>query len=100
MRPPPSPRAAGAAGWLVVAALLLFAAGGAASRPAGLLLGVPGVLPLVVTAAAVALIAWRSGVAGGTWAPGLGFLPGLLLVGVPIPGPRALSGPALTARAL
>jgi hypothetical protein len=100
MRLTPSPRAAGAAGWLVVAALLLLAAGGAASRPAGWLLGVPHVAALVFTAVAVALIAWRSGVAGGTWALGLAFIPVLLLMGAPIPGLRALSGPPLTALAL
>src|SRR3989442_2658301 len=100
MQLPPSPRAAGAAGWLVVATLLLLAAGGAASRPAGWLLGVPRVPALIVAAAAVALIAWRSGVAGGTWALGLAFIPVLLLVGAPIPGLRALSGPPLTALAL
>ncbi|HVD78155.1 MAG TPA: hypothetical protein VNH43_11110, partial [Vicinamibacteria bacterium] len=100
MRLPPSPRAAGVAGWLVVAALLLLAAGGAASRPGGWLLGVPHVAALAVTAAAGALIAWRCGVAGGTWALGLAFIPALLLVGAPIPGLRALSGPPLTALAL
>ena len=84
----------------MVAALLLLAAGGAASRPAGWLLGVPRVPALIVAAAAVALIAWRSGVAGGTWALGLAFIPVLLLVGAPIPGLRALSGPPLTALAL
>jgi len=84
----------------VVAALLLLAAGGAASRPGGWLLGVPHVAALVVTAVAVALVAWRSGVAGGNWALGLAFIPALLLVGAPIPGLRALSGPPLTALAL
>jgi hypothetical protein len=100
MRLAPSPRAGGTAGWLVVAGLLLLAAGGAASRPAGWLLGVPSVPALVVTAAAVALVAWRSGVAGGTWALGLAFIPVFLLVGAPIPGLSALSGPPLTALVL
>jgi hypothetical protein len=100
MRLPTSPRAAGVAGWLVVATLLLLAAGGAASRPAGWLLGVPRAPALVVTAGAVAFIAWRSGVAGGKWALGLAFIPVLLLAGAPIPGLRALSGPPLTALAL
>jgi hypothetical protein len=100
MRLPPLPRAAGAAGWLVVAAFLLLAAGGAAARPAGCLLGVPRVLALVVTPAAVALTAWRSGAAAGAYALGLAFIPVLLLAGAPIPGLRALSGPPLTALAL
>src|SRR5207247_9787144 len=97
MRLTPSPRAAGAAGWLVVAALLLLAAGGAASRPGGWLLGVPHVAALVVTAVAVALVAWRSGVAGGNWPLVLAFPPALLLVGAPTPAPPALAGPALPA---
>ena len=84
----------------MVAALLLLAAGGAASRPGGWLLGVPHVAALAVTAAAGALIAWRCGVVGGTWALGLAFIPVLLAMGAPIPGLRALSGPPLTALAL
>lgn len=84
----------------MVATLLLLAAGGAASRPAGWLLGVPRVPALVVTAGAVAFIAWRSGIAGGKWALGLAFIPVLLLAGAPLPGVRALSGPPLTALAL
>ncbi|HEY2942561.1 MAG TPA: hypothetical protein VGN09_09020 [Vicinamibacteria bacterium] len=100
MRFTPSPRAAGVAGWLVVAALLVLASGGAAARPDGWLLGVAGVPLLAVSGVAVALVAWRAGIAAGAWATGLAFLPLLLLAGVPVPGLRALSGPPLTALAL
>jgi hypothetical protein len=100
MRLPRSPRAAGAAGWLVVAALFLLAAGGAASRPGGWLLGVPGILPLLLTIAAAAMLAWRCGLAAGAGALGLGAVPLLLLLGAPVPGLRALSGPPLAALAL
>jgi hypothetical protein len=100
MRLPRSPRAVGAAGWLVVAALFLLAAGGAASRPGGWLLGVPGVLPLLLTIAATTVLAWRYGRAAGAWALGLAAVPLLLLLGAPVPGLRALSGPPLFALAL
>jgi len=100
MRLPRSPRAAGAAGWLVVAALFVLAAGGAASRPGGWLLGLPGVLPLLLTIAAATVLAWRYGLAAGASALGLTAVPLLLLLGAPVPGLRALSGPPLVALAL
>jgi hypothetical protein len=99
MHLPSSPRAAGVAGWLAVAALLSLAAGGAASRPGGWMLGVPAVSAVGLAAAASLLLAWRAGIAGGAAALGLAFIP-LLLLGIPIPGLRALSGPPLTALAL
>ena len=100
MRFPPSPRTAGSAGWLVVAVLLLLAATGAASRPDGWMLGTPGVAAVLVAGVAAALVAWRAGVAAGTWALGLAIIPLLLSAGAPIPGLRALSGPPLAALAL
>jgi hypothetical protein len=80
--------------------LLLLATGGAASRPGGWLLGVPTLVALAFSVAAVGLAAWFAGLPAGTWALGLSFIPLLLLTGAPVPGLRALSGPPLLALAL
>jgi hypothetical protein len=100
MRWPRSPRAAGAAGWLVVALLFVLAAGGAASRPGGWRLGVPGALAVAGAALTAAALARRCGVASAAGATGLAVVPLLLVLGAPIPGVRALSGPPLLALAL
>ncbi|HEV8254361.1 MAG TPA: hypothetical protein VGQ78_06375 [Vicinamibacteria bacterium] len=75
--------------------LLLLAAGGAASRPGGLWLGVP---TLTATAVAVAVtVALAAFDRAGAGALCVGVLPvaALLLLGAPIPGLKALSGPPL-----
>ncbi|HEY3120927.1 MAG TPA: hypothetical protein VGL15_09900 [Vicinamibacteria bacterium] len=87
------------AGWASWLLLLLLAAGGAASRPGGLWLGLPTpaatALAVAVTAALAAFDRARAG------ALCIGVLPlaGLLLIGIPVPGLRALSGPPLFALA-
>ena len=88
------------AAWAVLALVLLLAFGGAARSPEGVLLGAPGIAGLGVIAAALAI-----GMARGGWKAGgiaLGLLPllALILVGLPIPGARALTGPPLFALAL
>ena len=79
----------------------MLAAGGAAARPGGVWQGVPGgasTAAVLAVAAVLALAARR----GGSLAACAGLLlpVGLLLVGVPLAGVRALSGPPLLALAL
>ncbi len=87
------------AAWAVLALVLVLGFGGAARSPDGVLLGAPGIAGLVavaVLALGTARGGWRSG------AVALGLLPLLLLVlvGIPVPGLRALTGPPLLALAL
>ena len=89
----------GRLGWAAVAIVVLLAAGGAAEAPGGWLLGLP---PWTV-AGAVALCALQLM----AWAPergqvGLGLVAilALVLLGLPIPGVRALTGGMLFALAL
>ncbi len=94
------PRKGVVTAWAVLALVLLLAFGGAARSPAGLLLGGPGIVGLGVVAAGLGIgMARRGGKAGGV---ALGLLPLLvvILVGLPIPGARALTGPPLFALAL
>jgi hypothetical protein len=83
------------AGWASWLFFLLLAAGGAASRPGGLWLGVP-TLPQAALAVAVtvALAAFDRAGAGSLC---VGLLPvaALLLLGAPVPGLRAISGPPM-----
>src|SRR5688572_22672633 len=90
---------AGTLGWSVWTALLWLGLGGAASRPDGILLGMPGPVAAVLAVAAAIALAARLGTSAG--ASCLGFLPvPLLLLLAPWPGLRALSGPPALALAL
>jgi hypothetical protein len=83
------------AGWTSWLLLLLLAAGGAASRPGGLWLGVPTApAAAVAVAATIGLALFDRARAGGLC---IGLLPvaALLLLGAPVPGLKALSGPPL-----
>jgi hypothetical protein len=82
---------------MTLVALALLGAGGAAASPDGLLLGIPGLGGVArVALAAIVLLALANRDAA---RPVLGFLPIplLLLLGAPVPGLRALSGPPLLA---
>lgn len=89
----------GRLGWAVLAVVVLLAAGGAAEAPRGWLLGLPS-LPVacVLLLAASGLMAW----APHRGHVGLGLLAvlGLVLLGAPLPGVRALTGGPLFALAL
>ena len=86
------------AGWSVIAALCALGLSGAAASPEGMRLGLPGPTGLVLVAAALAALAAlkppRAIVAA--WI-GLGWLPLALLLGLPLPGLGACSGPPLLA---
>jgi hypothetical protein len=85
-------------GWSVWTALVWLALGGAASRPGGILLGVPTLMEAAAAVAAAAALSLRLGASAGT--ASLGFLPvPLLLLVAPWPGLRALSGSPLLALA-
>jgi hypothetical protein len=88
------------AAWAVLAAVLLLTFGGAARSPDGILLGSPGIVGLAVVAAGLALAMARGGWRSGPVALGLLPLLALVLVGLPVPGARALTGPPLLALAL
>jgi len=77
----------------------ILAAGGAASRPGGLWLGVP--TPAATALAVAVTLALAAFDRARTGALCMGVLPlaGLLLIGAPVPGLRALSGPPLFALA-
>ena len=104
-RAPPMPSrtstAAAALGAFAIAVSALAGAGGAASRPGGAWLGVPAVAmggALVAAAVAVAALTGRRdglGAAAGLLGPVV-----LVLLGLPLAGVRALSGPPLLALAL
>jgi hypothetical protein len=86
--------------WGLLALALVLAFGGAARSPDGVLLGAPTIAGLAVAAGALALGGTRGGWRSGAVA--LGLLPVLVVVllGLPIPGARALTGPPLLALAL
>jgi hypothetical protein len=89
----------GIVGWAVWTVLALLAFGGAASRPGGILLGAPTPLQAAIALAAAAAFFAVLGPSSG--AASLGFLPvPVLLLLLPWPGLRALSGPPLLALAL
>ena len=88
------------AGVAAIASLALLAAGGAARAPAGIWLGLPSPgssLAIAAAALLLAIVTWR----GGGLGPAAGFfLPVLpLLLGLPLAGTAALSGPPLLALA-
>ena len=89
----------GRLGWVTLAVVVLLAAGGAAEAPGGWLLGTP---PLAVTGAlvlvALGLIIWAP--ERGEVGLGLLVLLVLVLLGVPLPGLRALTGGPLFGLAL
>jgi hypothetical protein len=93
-------RGVGIAGWGALALLAGLALGGAASRPDGLLLGVPSVAALGACLVGLALAARLAG-GGAPAASAIGLLvaPVLLLFGGRVPGSAALSGPPLLALA-
>jgi hypothetical protein len=92
-------RRSGIVGWAAWTAVALLGMGGAASRPGGILLGLPAPLATAAVIAAGAVLVARLGWAAG--APCIGLLPiPLLLLVAPMPGVRALSGPPLLAVAL
>ena len=100
---PPSARRFGwapAAGWGALALAAILALGGGASRPGGILLGLPGALVATVVVVAVARLITREGWVAGSVALGVAPLLLLVLSGVPVPGLRALTGPPLVAVAL
>ena len=88
-------------GYCGIAIPSLLAAGGAAARPGGLWQGVPGWAPSAALLAAAALLVLPAVRRRSLPASAGLLLPvGLLLVGVPLAGVRALSGPPLAALAL
>ena len=93
-------RRRGVGGWAAWTLVVFLAIGGAASRPAGWLLGWPGALAAVAVVAGGLVLARWAGADTGALGLGLAGLPLLLLVGVAVPGLRALSGPPLLAPAL
>ena len=94
-----SESARGRLGWAAVALAILLAAGGASQAPFGWLLGVPS-LPVasIVALAALAAMAWAP--ERGAVGLGLVVILGLILLGAPVPGLRALTGGPLFALAL
>jgi hypothetical protein len=85
------------AGWAGLALVALLAAGGAASRTAGAWQGAPEVP--AAAAVVLALLALRASCGGAAGRHGIGLLAlgGAVLVALPLPGIRALSGPPLLA---
>jgi hypothetical protein len=77
----------------------LLGVGGAASRPGGILLGLPafGEAAAVLAVLTLLCVSTRGACAAGL---GVAWIPLLLLAGVPLPGLRPLSGPPLLALAL
>src|SRR5712691_8045227 len=92
-------RRAWIAGWASWLLLVLLAAGGAASRPGGLWLGVPTPAATAVAVAVTVALAVFDRARAGALCVGVLPLAALLLIGVPVPGLRALSGPPLFALA-
>jgi hypothetical protein len=88
------------AAWAVLALVILLGFGGAAQAPDGVLLGVPGALGFGVVAATLAVGVIRRGEQTGAVALGLLPILALVLLGLPVPGVRALTGPPLLALAL
>jgi hypothetical protein len=85
-----------AAGWAAVVALGFLGLGSAAASPSGLLLGAPRPAGIALLALGVAgVVALRPpGRVVAAWA-GLAWLPLALLLGLPVPGLLAFSGPPL-----
>lgn len=81
----------GRLGWLTLAVVVLLAAGGAAATPEGWQWGLahPALVAAAIAGVAVASRRWPE-----QGAPALGLLPALVLalLGVPLPGVRALTG--------
>lgn len=92
----------GLAGWGALALLVALALGGAASRPDGLLIGVPpvGSLGMGLAGLVLAYLLFAEDRAAAGPAVGLMVAPVLLLFGGWVPGSAALSGPPLLALAL
>jgi hypothetical protein len=86
----------GRLGLLVLASMALFAAGGAAAAPRGWLLGLPGLTFAGVLALAAVAFGVRAPERFGV-ALGLSPLLALVVLGVPLPGVRALTGGPLWA---
>jgi hypothetical protein len=87
------------AGWAALALLLFLAAGGAARGADGAWLGAPRGAAAVLCVATVAALVAVAGLDAGRVAAGVAFVPAALLLALPWPGVRALSGAPLFALA-
>jgi hypothetical protein len=88
------------AGWVGLALVALLAAGGAASRPGGAWQGLPTAACTAAALGTVALLRWTCGARAGRYAAPLLVVAAAVLVALPVPGVRALSGPPLLALAV
>jgi hypothetical protein len=84
-------------GWTTLVALVVLASGGAASRPGGLLVGLPSMAVLAMGLGCVAVLAALGGLASGRAAWGLALAPTLVLLAPRLPAVAALSGRPLSA---